>query len=153
MYYFTFIDFEQKLSVLCIQQNCLVGIYLICTLATSMLSLMVSILTLRLFHHDGREPIPNWLRTTIRFMATVTCQGREKKLFNKNLWRRIVPEVRPEMVPEVAPAVEEKTVLDEKKTAEVKHGIAKGNLSSETIKDEQMNLSGSSSVGDQRKDI
>ena len=37
----------------------LAGIYLICILATSMLSLMVTILTLRLFHQDVREPVPN----------------------------------------------------------------------------------------------
>ena len=91
-----------------------------------MLSLMVTILTLRLFHHDVRDPFPDWLRTVIRFMATVTCQGREKKLLDRNVSRRTIQEEKPETVPEVAPEVKEK--IDGKKFAETKHGIANGNI-------------------------
>ena len=107
-------------------------------MATSMLSLMVTILTLRLFHHDVRDPFPDWLRTTIRFMATITCQGREKKLLDRNVSRRTVQEVKPEVVPEVAPKVKEK--VDGKKFAETKHGVANGNIG----KDQDRKLSGSS---------
>ena len=114
----------------------LVGIYLICILATSMLSLMVTILTLRLFHHDVREPVPTWLQTIIRFMPTVTCQGREKRLFNKSVSRRVTSEVKPEMVPEVSPEVKEKPVLHEEKFAELKRGIVNGDI----IKGEEAKL-------------
>ena len=107
-----------------------------------MLSLMVTILTLRLFHHDVRDPFPDWLRTVIRFMATVTCQGRENKLLDRNVSRRTVQEVKaemvPEMVPEVAPEVKEK--VGGKKFAETKHRVANGNIG----KDEDSKWSGSS---------
>ena len=103
-----------------------------------MLSLMVTILTLRLFHHDVRDPFPDWLRTTIRIMATVTCQGREKKLLDRNVSRRTIQEEKPEMVPEVAPEVKEK--VDGKRFAETNHGVANGNIG----KDEDIRWSGSS---------
>ena len=71
-------------------------------------------------------------------MATVTCQGREKKLLDRNVSRRTVQEVKPEMVPEVAPEVKEK--IDGKKFAETKHRVANGDIG----KDEDSKWSGSS---------
>ena len=50
------------------------GVYLICILATSMLSLMVTIVGLRLHHHQPNDPVPHWLKSLLRMMAAVTCQ-------------------------------------------------------------------------------
>ena len=104
---------------------------------------MVTIFTLRLFHHDVREPVPHWIQTVIYFMATVTCQGREKKLFNQSVSRRVASEVKPEMVQQEEPEVKEKPVLYEEKFVELKHGIVNGYIS-ESVKDKQIKLSESS---------
>ena len=70
-----------------------VGVYLICILATSMLSLIVTILNLRLFHHDASEPVPDWLKGIIRFMATITCQTQELRNFHYGVSSQAKPEV------------------------------------------------------------
>ena len=61
------------------------GVYLICILATSMLSLMVTIVGLRLHHHSPSDPVPHWLKVTVRMMAAVTCQSTSLASLNCKL--------------------------------------------------------------------
>ena len=47
---------------------------MILVLGTSMLTLLVTVFVLRLYHGKANERVPTWLHSLVKYMATVTCQ-------------------------------------------------------------------------------
>ena len=46
---------------------------------------MVTIVGLRLHHHPPSDPVPHWLKVTVRLMAAVTCQSTSLVALNSRL--------------------------------------------------------------------
>ena len=59
------------------------AIYLLCILGSSMLSLLVTVTVLQCYHRESDRPVPEYIRTLIVIMATITCQNRKCKVFSR----------------------------------------------------------------------
>ena len=57
------------------------AIYLLCILATSAISLIVTVLVLRIYHHNPGVPVPDWLVVTVETLAVVSCQFAKRDKF------------------------------------------------------------------------
>ena len=57
------------------------GVYLICVLGTSMLTLVFTVIVLRLHHGNPIERVPPWIHSLVVCMATVTWQRTNLRLF------------------------------------------------------------------------
>ena len=65
-----------RLKVLLVYEtfNCVSGIYLICILAVSMLSLLITVFVLQMYHHQPEVPPPDWLAVVVKAVANLSCQ-------------------------------------------------------------------------------
>ena len=57
------------------------GVYLICVLATSMITLALTVVVLRLHHGNPNERVPAWIQNLVVCMATVTFQRSNLRHF------------------------------------------------------------------------
>ncbi len=63
----------------------LAGIYLISVLGTSMMSLVVTVWVLQMYHADQKTPVPDWIRLLVQCMGAATCQQNTLQKFRKTI--------------------------------------------------------------------